>query len=152
MAIKSPKIMQYLGIPYPDEDCDPFYDQFEAMVQGIERALFFSKVFSNCVFGGGGTRAWDGTTGVFTWTSDFTLMVPQWGYKASLRYGSDNATRYASLFDGQFLVARLPMGMNDNIVLNFIQGSQLDQSRHDEIVLAARIGSKLHLRSIGEVS
>lgn len=152
MAVKPPKISQWLGVPYPDEECDPFYDQFEAMIQGLEAVAFHDKLARNAVFGGGGTRTWNPSTGLFQWTADFTILVPHWGFKVSVRYGPDAATRAANLADGQLLWVRLPQGMNANATANFVQGSQLVKERHDELVCVARIGSALHMRSIGEVA
>lgn len=152
MALKSPKVSQWLGVPYPDEECDPFFDQFEAMVQGFESAIFFRKLFDNAVFGGGGTRTWNPGTGLFTWTADFTLMIPHWGLKANVRFGPDGVTRAVNLADGQIAWLRVPQGMTTVINLDFRSGSQLVKERHDELVCLARIGSALHMRSIGEVS
>lgn len=152
MAVKTPKVSQWLGVPYPDEECDPFYDQFEAMIQAFEAVTFYDKLSRNAVFGGGGTRSWNPSTGLFQWTDDFSLLVPHWGFRILLRYGPDGTTRAANIAAGQMLWARLPMGMNDNVITNFVHGSQLTKERHDELVCIARVGDALHMRTIGEVA
>lgn len=153
MAELPPKTSQFLGIKYPEDGCDPYYKHFEEMIlQHMEPIAFFQKMFQNVILGGGGTVVWDGGTGLLTWTADFTLLVPHWGFKTSIVFGPDNTTRAMNLQDAQVAWIRHPMSMNGNVTKNFLSGSQLDKTRHDELVLAARIGSKLWMRSMRELA
>lgn len=152
MTVLAPKISQFLFVPYPDENTDPFYDQFEGMVQAFEKIQFYNKMFANMFVTNGGVRTWNPTTGLFTWTADFLILVPHWGYRVVSSFGPDNATRAAVLQDGQFLFLSMPMSMNANINQNFQIGSQLNVQAHDKFVVAARAGSALYIRNIGELA
>ena len=152
MTVLEPKVSPYLSIPYPDEDSDPFMDAFEGMVLTAEQVMFYNKMFGNMFMAGGGTRTWNPTTGLFTWTSNFTLIVPQWGKKITVSYGPDNLTRAANLQDGQCLVVAVPLALANNVARNFMVQSQLNAQEHDKFVCGTRFGTALYLRSIGELA
>lgn len=151
MAIIAPEETSFLGWLYPAEDCDPHYDQLVGLYQQIEKDVLFNRIRSNALVGGGGTRTWNGTTGLLTWTADFVIPILFWGYKISCVYGPDSLTRAANLADGQALVVSLPQSMNGNVTKNFSVVSQLvaDPSL---MVCAVRSGSSLYIRGVGELN
>lgn len=151
MTIIDPKVSQFLGIPYPSEECDPFYDQFEGMILTQEQILFYNKMFGNMFLTGGGTRTWIVGSSSLTWTSDFIVPVPHWGRKITIPYGPDGLTRSATLQDGQALVIKPPMSLSANIALNFQVASQLNVTEHNNFVCGIRIGNAVYLRGIGEL-
>lgn len=149
MSILSPETTEFLGIQYPAEDCDPFYDQFVSLVRDLDSILFMRKIMNNLFIGGGGTRSWGG--GVLLWTDDFVIPVYHWGKRILVRYGPDGLTRGAGIQDGQCLVVNIPMSMNGDVVINFSVLDSLDQARHDQWVVGWRYGSALQLKGIGEL-
>lgn len=152
MTVIDPKISSFLGIPYPDEACDPFYDQFEGAILTIEKILFYQKMFANMIVTNGGTRTWNPVTGLFSWSADFQILVPHWGFRVNAQLGPDNTNRSVILADGQFLFIVMPMQMSANINQNFKIGSQLNVLEHDKFVVAARAGSALYIKNIGELA
>lgn len=151
MAILPPQVTSFLGIQYPSQDCDPNYDQIVAMVVQMETIMFYNKMFNNMWLSAGGTRTWNGGSGLLSWTADFKIPVFHWGYEIKVQYGPDGVTRAAGLADGQALVLSVPQALNGNISLNFQVVSQLDQAAHNQLVCGYRRGSNLYLRGIGEL-
>lgn len=152
MVVSAPLKTDFLGITYPDEHCDPFYDQYVQGILDTEKVAFFSKIFSQMWITAGGTRSWSGVGGLLTWTQDFVIPVPFWGRKISVVYGPDAATRAVAVADGQLLVITAPMGMAANTTKNFEVISQLDPARHDQFVCGMRVGNVLYLKGIGELT
>lgn len=142
---------QYLGIRYPSEFEDPFWDNYVAQMEDVDQILFHRKIQNNLFIGDGGTLVWSGGTGVLTWTADFVVPVFFWGRKLLVRYGPDNATRAVNLIDGQALVVTVPTVMNGNVIVNFSVANQLDPNLHTQWVAGWRVGSKLQLKGIGQL-
>ena len=152
MVLKAPLKTDFLQLTYPDENCDPFYDQFVAFITESEAVMYMSKVLSNMWITAGGTRTWNSVGGIFTWTSDFIVPVPYWGYKITVPFGPDAATRTAGLADGNLLIVSVPMSFQSNAVSNFQVVSKLDPNRNDQFVCGMRVGNALYLKGIGELT
>lgn len=153
MAVVSPEQSAFLKISYPGEESDPFWDQWVEMVRQMDEAMFMALVLPNLFIAGGGTRTWNGGSGIFTWTTDFTVPVFYWGKKLIVRYGPDAANRAVTLLDGQALVVEVPIVLNnDTTVVNFSVVSQLTQSKRNLWIAGWRNGSVLQLKGIGELT
>ena len=143
--------MQFLGIRYPSEFEDPFWDAYEAQMQDTDLILFLRKIQNNLFIGAGGTLNWNGGSGVLTWTDDFVIPVFHWGRRILVRYGTDNLTRAVNLLDGQALVVTVPVVMNQDVTVNFSVVSQLTPTAHNQWVAGWRVGSNLQLKGIGQL-
>lgn len=152
MVLKAALKTDYLKITYPDEDCNPFYDQYVQGIKDIEKIIFFTRVFESLMVTAGGTRSWNGVGGLLSWTADFVIPVPFWGRKVNVVYGPDGINRSVALADGQMLVVTMPMGMVANVNKNFEVLSQLDPERSDQFVAAVRVGSAVYIKGIGELT
>lgn len=152
MAFVQAEQTALLGISYPGEECDPFWDQFVAMMGQIDRLMFFHQVMNNLLLSGGGTRSWNGGTGIFTWTADFVVPVYFFGRKLNVKFGPDGLTRALVLQDGQAMALSIPSSMSDNTDVNFIVIDQILPANPEIWVAGFRNGSKLVLRGIGEIS
>lgn len=141
---------QFLGIRYPSEQADPFWDEYVAQMQDLDVILFHRKIQNNLFIGDGGALAWNGA-GVLTWSADFVVPVFYWGRRVLVRFGPDNLTRAVTLADGQALVVNMPTVMNADVVVNFEVASQLNPAVHNQWVAGWRIGTKLQLKGIGEL-
>lgn len=149
MAAITPEVSDFLGIPYPAEESDPFYEPFKDMVLTMEQIMLFGKIMMNMFVTGGGTLTWNGTTGLFSWTDLFQIVVPHWGFIINVQFGPDGLNQAAGLQNGQCLVVQVPATMSQNITVNFTIASQLNAQQHNNFVCATRIGSKLYLRNNG---
>lgn len=152
MTILAPKITPFLNIPYPDEESDPFWDAFEGMVENFEQVVFYNKMFANMIVTNGGIRSWNPTSRLFSWTDDFQILVPHWGFRVRVVNGPDGMTRAAGLQDGQCLIIKMPMQMSGDITTNFTLVSQLNVQEHNNFVVAACAGSALYIKNIGELA
>ena len=150
--IKTPKESPFLGIPYPDDGCDPFYDQYETQTLAAELVMFYSKMIANSFLGGGGTKSWSPSDGMFSWTTDFSFVVPHYGKKIAIAFGPDGTNRAVGIADGQAVTISIPAILNANATQNLVLLSQLDPTVHNQVVVAMRIGSSLFLRNIGEMT
>lgn len=143
----------FLGIDYPDENQDPFYESYEAQMQQMDQIIFMQKVMNNLFLSGGGTRTWNGGSGSFSWSADFVIPVFHWGKKINVQFGPDNMNRFVAIPDGSALVVTIPFVMNENITVNFAAPvAQLTQQSHSQWVAGWRYGSVLYLKGIGELT
>lgn len=152
MTITASEVTALLKIPIPGEDCDPFMDAFREYTRVIEDVAFLTKIMSNLMISGGGTRIWATSTGIFTWTADWTIPIYHWGKKISVKFGTDGVTRAVVIPPGSALVVDIPSVMAINLNRNFRVVSQLNQNLNSEWVVGWNNGGVLQLRDIGEIA
>ena len=142
---------QFLKTPIPDSDeANPSYEQFMAMVEHQEKFIYMNHLMKNLQLGGGGTLTWN--TGILYWTDDLTVPVFHWGRKILVRFGSESLGRNLVVQNGQAIVLEIPFAPGTNTILNFTALSQLDTSKANQWVAGWRLGDKLYLNGLGEVS
>jgi hypothetical protein len=125
---------------YPAENRDPWFDDFESFVEGLDVSGYASREDRNIVIGGGGTISWDVGTSLLTWTSDILIVSPLLGFL--LRVGSGSV----SLDEGQFFYAVIVRAPTGNTVLSVGVVNQVP-SDDTSFVLAVRIGDRIHWRN-----
>lgn len=152
MTIVSAIPTQFLKLPIPGEDSDPYYDQFVELMNVVEKWSYMNALIRNIFLSGGGTRLWDGMNGIFEWTDDFTVPIFFWGKRLLLRYGPDNASRNFQLQNGQAAVIEIPYVIGTDTVVNFSVVSQLDQTKPNQWVVGWRDGSSLWLHTLGQIT
>lgn len=140
-----------LGIPYPDEDAETYYDVYVSQMRELERLTLSAKIQNNLIIGGGGTVSFNAGTNLLNWTSDFTLPVLVFGKKITVSFGPDAATRQAALSEGSALVLEIPLSMNTDITRSFQVLNQLDINNHLLWVAAIRLGGKVLFRGLGPI-
>ena len=142
----------FLKIFYPSENENPFWEIYQKQMEGLDSILFMQKLMGNMFMSAGGTRTWNGGTGLFSWTQDFKVPVYHYGKVISIVYGNDNITRSVGLQDGECLYIEVPATINANLSMNFKKAAQLDVKKHNQLVLAYRMGASLYLKGIGEIN
>lgn len=152
MTVVAAEKTELMGIEYPGEESDPFWDQWVNMMNQIDLNIFMRKIKENLFIAGGGSRTWNGGSGVFSWTQDFCIPVYHWGKRVFVRYGPDGATRGVGLQDGQALVVQLPVIMNSDVTVNFSVVDRLNVNKEEQWVAGWRYGGALQLKGIGELT
>jgi hypothetical protein len=130
---------------YPSEFEDPFWTSFEGMVGQMDASVYAIETLQRALVGGGGDISWASGGGV-GWTEDFVVPIFSTGFKASLRYGPDGASRNAALNDGDCLYSVIPLSVSENVVLDLTKGNKLP-NRDGVFPLCARIGNELIFRN-----
>lgn len=141
----------YMKYSYPDEYANPFWDDFEALVRQVDKASFMSKLKSNLLIGDGGTVSFNSTSGIISWTGDFVIPMPHFGFKLTVSYGPDGISKQMGLLDGSAIVVDLPFAMSQNETRTFQVSSQLNQSSNSLWVAGVRIGDKVYFKGLSPV-
>jgi len=142
-------LTDFENIPWPEEDADPFFDDFEAMIQRIDILTHHLKLAKNFFVVGGGTVAWNSGTGVLSWTADFSIPILHYGYSLKIQYGPDNTNRVAAIPDGSCLVVDIPSALQADQTVNAVVTTQLTPLSDTQFVIGYRYGTSLYLRNLG---
>lgn len=131
-------------IPYPSEQRDPWFDDFERMIRDIDLKLFASWEDRNIFVMGGGTFTWNSVTNTLSWTGlvEFTSSVV--GFLWNVEAGS------LTINDGEFVFFQAVRAPTSNTTVSFLIGTKVPanntQSANDAVMFAVRRGSKLYCR------
>ena len=91
--------------PFPAQDSDPWFDNFESMVTAIDSSGYAHREDRHARIAGGGTVSFDATSGLVSWSEDIVVLSPISGFKITVPANSH------TLEDGEsvvFDVARSP--------------------------------------------
>jgi hypothetical protein len=141
----------YMKFTYPEEYADPFWDDFEALIREADKATYMNKIKGNLIIGGGGSVVFNSVSGLLSWTEDFVIPLPQFGFGLTVSFGPDGATRQAGLIDGSALVVEIPFAMTQNETRTFSVVSQLTATSNTQWVAGIRIGDKVYFRGLAPV-
>ena len=131
---------QRMGITYPNEFQDPWFQAFVDFVNALDGHHFASFEDRNLFFTKGGSFSWDSGTEVLDWSADLVLVSPSTGIISTLAAGS------VSIADGQFVAVDLTRGPTSPVTLSASAVSNLAPS-DSPIVICVRNGSKLYFRN-----
>ena len=141
----------FLGITYPDENENPFYNKYKAQMQSLDRILYQAKIQSQLIVGGGGTVSFNSTTNLLTWTSDLVIPIAIYGYKINVKFGPDYSTRQAALAEGSLMYVDIPFVLTGNVDRNIEVASSIDKNNHQLFVIGYRTGSKVYMNGLGVI-
>lgn len=131
-------------IPYPSEDQDPFFDDFEGMIQAVDASLYAEREDRQTVLMDGGLFTWNinPTTqiGTLTWAGTINLSAPITGFKWFLTAGN------VQLLDGEVFYVTLPRAPLTNLALVVRKGSQVPSTDAD-LIVGIRSGSHFYFRN-----
>ena len=130
--------------PYPAENQDPFYEQFEGMVGAIDASLYASREDRQLVLMDGGTFSFlvDPITNLatLTWGATINIAAPITGFKWFI--GSGNLT----LLDGDVFFVNLPRAPLTNVAVTAQKGAQVPSSDAD-LLVGIRRGDHFYFRN-----
>lgn len=107
---------QRLGIPYPSENEQTWYNTFQVGMEDIDSSIFAALEHENTIVSGGGTISWDGA-GTVDWSSDIVFVSPTFARTMTLEAQS------VVLTQGNFLILSVPSAPTANVTLLFSQVS-----------------------------
>ena len=128
------------SIPYPDEYSEEWYSVFEQLIEALDGHHFAGFEDRNLFYSGGGTWAWDATSGLLSWSGTLRLNTPSTGLPQDLVAGA------ITLVDGEMLVVDVTRGAT---VATSLSAGVDNVLNPDDAVLALclRSGSKLYFRN-----
>jgi hypothetical protein len=138
MSRTTPRLL----IPYPDDNTAPWDSVFEAMVLAIDSSLYVPREDRNIIIFGGGTVAFNATTGLLSWSADIALLSAVTGYKWIVPTGS------ITLNDGQLFYITVARAPQTNTTNTPTVGSNTPNqpSGDNQVLIGIRVGSNVHFR------
>lgn len=102
----------FLGINYPNENDDPWFDAFVAMMNSLDQRIYALGLCAGPILGGGTvgftTISVSPFNGNFTWTAPFEVVIPGSGFYLEIPFGPDQATPSINLNDGDRVIVNVP--------------------------------------------
>lgn len=129
------------GWPFPEENQDPFFDAFSAMVAAQDASVFALREDKDILMMKGGTVSFTAGTGLLSWTTAIELNSSVTGFKWTIPAGSVN------LADGQYLYTTLAHNPVTNVNIAAAVGSKLPDTDPDNpLILGLRNGDRVYFR------
>jgi hypothetical protein len=129
-----------LGYEYPDENTDPWWALFDALMAQLDATGFASREDRNLFVGGGGLMTWNGSTGTLTWAAGLEVISPLIGVAGTIAAGSKVVA------DGAWLYVTVTRYAQNAYALTLTTGAQAPNNDNC-LVLARRNGTALEWRN-----
>lgn len=131
-------------IPYPDENSNPFFDSFVAMINAIDASIYATRENRDIVIMNGGAVTWTASSGALTWAADIELYSSIVGYVWRIA-GPGSVT----LNDGDLVYLTLVRAPVANVVIPTHIGQRVPNvvRGDDQLLLAVRRGSRVYFRN-----
>lgn len=130
--------------PLPEFDSDPWFDQFVANAEEVDKALYMTRLKDSVLVKKPTTLTFTGNQ--LTWTGQWEILIGSLGRKLSLPFGPDETTPVVNMADGDFLYVELPYAMSANGTSALLVASQVPPLDYTAFVIGARLGGNLILR------
>lgn len=131
-----------LLLPYPDQNSNPFFAVFQAMVLAIDASLYTPREDRNILIFGGGTMSFSASSGVLTWSAPVNLFASVTGHNWIIPTGN------VVLQDGELFyitVARAPQS-NTTYTPKVGAFTPNQPNGDNQILIGLRVGSVVHFR------
>lgn len=130
--------------PFPSRETDPWFDAFVDYVNAVDSSQYAYREDRHIIFAGGGTLAWDATTGVLSWDADIRILAAVTGYQWIIEDGSVTIDPT----NGIIFYATLDRGPGENTTVATATVNKLGSISPDNVLaIAVRIGDTLYFRS-----
>lgn len=133
-----------IGIPFPAENQDPFYDAFVRMVNAIDTSLYAGREDRHLVFSGGGTFTFlvdvGSNVASLSWTGTISIAAAITGFQWGINPSSIN------LNDGDAVYVSITRAPLRNIAVIAVKGQQVP-STDEALLIALRRGNKIYFRN-----
>jgi len=128
-----------MGIEYPSENQDPYWDRFKAMMNQVAHKMYKNLEDPNLVLRGGGEVTLDGDT--LTWTENFEIMSMLTGGIITIE--ADTLT----LEDGKIVYVEVSRPVQGVSTKTFQTIDTLTSGDEDKVFVLVRRGSNLYFRN-----
>lgn len=130
--------------PIPSREMDPWYDAFVDFANALDSSEYAYREDRNAIFSGGGTLAWNATTGVLSWDANISILAAVTGYLWQIPAGSD----VIDSAEGIIFYVTLDRGPGSNSNVAIATANKLGSISPDNVmVIAVRIGTTLYFRT-----
>jgi streptogramin lyase len=129
--------------PYPEENEDPFWESFIAMIQAMDASVYASREDKNHVLTDGGTISWNAALGLLSWSADIGIQAATTGFVCNVPGTGLGSS--ITLADREFLYVQLTRGPQSTQALTPQKASKLPAG-DDYLVLAYRSGTRVYWR------
>jgi hypothetical protein len=126
--------------PFPAKDSDPWYENFLAMVTGIDSSGYASREDRNIILDGGGSVSFTASSGLLTWSAPIVLISPVSPYKMTIPTG------FVNMADGQFFYVNVTRAPTVSISLASFVGDSVPNT-DNAFVIAVRDGDAVYFRN-----
>lgn len=129
------------GWPYPEENQEPFFDAFAAMVAAQDASVFALREDKDLLMMKGGLVSFVAGTGLLTWASPIELNSSVTGFKWTIPAGN------VTVNDGEYIYVTLAHNPVTNVNVAALVGSKLPDADPDNpIILGLRNGDRIYFR------
>lgn len=109
----------FLGIAYPNQKDDPWFDAFSALMVSLDQRIYALGLCAGPILGGGTvgftTISDSPFNGNLTWTAPFEVVIPGSGFYLEIPFGPDEATPLINLNDGDRVIVNVPVNAASTI-------------------------------------
>jgi len=109
----------FFKTPYPNEDTDPWTDEFANFVQQLDNQIFGLLSSAGSVLIPPTTITFNPSNGRLEWNDDFEMPILGSSFFLKIKYGPDGVNRWIDLADGDKLIVTVPLTSSENINANF---------------------------------
>ena len=138
-------------LPYPDEQRDPWFEQFLDMVQAVDANIYAEWEDRNMPIMGGGVVAWNAITSTLSWAGIIELGSAPTGFLWRILPGS------VTVNDGEYVYVQVVRSPINNVVVadplsaTVYHASQVPSSPSQDptnsVVIARRDGATMYFRN-----
>jgi len=132
-------------LPYPDEQRDPWWQQFLDLVQAVDANVFAEWEDRNLIVMGGGIVSWNAISETLTWAQNIEFNSAPTGFLWRVLAGN------LTVRDGEYVYFQAVRAPINNVAVIFYTGSQVpvspNQNPTDSVMLAYRRGTKMYFRN-----
>lgn len=129
-----------LGLQYPDEGDDPYFDRISSFFAGLDTFIFANMADRNMFLWGGGTLSFNSTSGAVTWTSPLLLIDLVSGFSVTI------AASTITLADGQCAYVDTDRSLSGNVTA-LLTAAAFVGNGAGKIAVFLRKGTKLVFRN-----
>ena len=129
-----------MKLPIPSENRDPWYEEFLALINGIDGSLYAGREDRNIILMKGGTFYFNASTNFLSWSSVIEFNSPITGFLTGVLAGS------VTIPDGYYLVADIVRAPTQNPTVTAYSAA-VAAPTDNAVVIAMRRGNKIYFRN-----
>lgn len=126
--------------PFPEEQEDPWYDSFLAMLLAEDASAYASREDRQLVLASGATFTFDSGSGVLSWDAPVEILSPISGFKITISTGS------VTMLDGQLFYCVLTRSPVANVVASVVVANSVPNT-DDAFIIGVRNGAAVYFRT-----
>lgn len=110
---------RFFNTPYPNEDADPWFEDFQQYTEQIDNQIFGLLSTAGSILIPPSSISFNPSLGRLTWNDDFVMPILGSTHFLNIKFGPDNTNRWIDLNDGDKIIVSVPLASSENINANF---------------------------------